>query len=147
MPQGAGDSPGAYAVATLPELRAFDEALVAGDGWARGYLDDVEAFGAPEAVFRAAAHYIVELQRATGVCVSGVECYSAEYDLASCPHRAAAEAAAGVPFRVGGVSVPMAAGGQWTGAAGGGDGASAVAGNAPQPLQPAGGLWPGGGEN
>ena len=112
VPQGAGDSPGAYAVATLPELRAFDEALVAGDGWARGYLDDVEAFGAPEVVFRAAARYIVELQRATGVCISGVECYSAEYDLAGCPHRAAAEVAAGVPFRVGGVSVPMAAGGQ-----------------------------------
>lgn len=42
---------------------------------------------------------------------------------------------------------PMTAGGQWTGAAGGGDGAAAAAGGAPQPPQPAGGLWPGGGEN
>ena len=59
----------------------------------------------------------MELQRAKQECMhfSVVECYSAEYDLEGCPHRAAAEAAEGFPFQVSGarrVGAPMAAGGQ-----------------------------------
>ena len=99
--QGESDAGAVYCVGTHDELVAFDQSLAPTSGWARGYLDDVAAFDDPERVFDACAEYIRALARETGVRISGVQCYSVDYDLSQCPHMARAAQRAGVPFTAG----------------------------------------------
>jgi hypothetical protein len=103
--QGQADSPALFCVGIHDEVRAFDDAVREGEseGEVRFFMDDGFANGSPECVFRAVVKFIRELFASTGCRISGIECYSPDYDLEQCPHRAAAAAALNIPVEVAGL--------------------------------------------
>jgi hypothetical protein len=104
--QGAVESSATFCVGIHDEVVQLDSRLVSDDGWGRFYMDDGFAFGPEELVLAAVADFIVAARENTGSIVSGVTVYSAQTDLRESTHMRQASARAGVPFEIGGVTLP-----------------------------------------
>lgn len=88
-PQGMGLSSVAFAVALHPELCALDAELRATGGFARAIMDDVYACGPASMVFAAIDRFAEAVEQMLGMelQMGKLECYSAGYDLSTCPWR------------------------------------------------------------
>jgi len=95
--QGMGLSSLACCVCIHPELCALDAELKKYGGCARAITDDVYACGPAHVVFPALQRFAASLREMTDLEVQPPKyaCWSPEYDLATCPHRAALGAPVG----------------------------------------------------
>ena len=90
-PQGFPLSSAAFALAIHAELCALDTELRPFTGGARAIMDDVYAMGPASAVFPALLRFATRLKEATGLELQSAKssCWSAQYDLRTCPWRLA----------------------------------------------------------
>ena len=89
--QGGGESAASFSVGIHPEVTAMDDELRPWGGFARFIMDDGYAAGPSHAVFPAIARFLARVQEALDLegAPGKLACYSPEYDLETCPHRAA----------------------------------------------------------